>query len=44
MTYETYIGGKKIEEITPEIKHEITQMFIEAFNLQVVEEDSNKKK
>jgi hypothetical protein len=43
MTYETYINGEKIEEITPEIKAMITQSFIETFNLRVVEE-SNKKK
>jgi hypothetical protein len=44
MTYEIYIRDKKIDKITPEIKHEITQRLIKAFNLRVVEEDSNKKK
>jgi hypothetical protein len=31
MKYELYIGGQKIEEITPEIKRELTQKFVKAF-------------
>jgi hypothetical protein len=35
MTFETYIGGEKIEEITPEIRKYITDQFIKAFGSRV---------
>lgn len=28
---ETYIGDKKVEEITPEVKRHITDLFLNAF-------------
>jgi hypothetical protein len=45
ITVETYIGGKKVEEITPEVKRHITDLFLNAFGdrVRVVRREENKE-